>query len=801
MPRKGEKICPHCGLNADAYVPAKHHLPPHTILDGTYLTGCVLGEGGFGITYAGWDLHLHIAVAIKEFFPVGIVFRDNAESNVVSVFSGSSRDTFLHDLDNFLREARMLGRFSGDPGVADVKNYFRENGTAYIVMEYVQGINLAGLMEQNGGSLPFPEVMQLLELPILTLGKMHRQGAFHRDISPENLMVKKDGVVKLIDFGSTVTDNTDKTRHLSVRPGYSPIELYGAAEEEGACSDIYSLSATIYKAVTGIEPPAAVERLGEDKLIPPIRAGAEGISPAQEKALMKGLAVKAGDRYQRIEDLYEGLVNGAVTVPKKHSGRSLRIAGICTAAVVLAAGCFTIWGHRGGKDPAAVPAAADDSVQATVSGASGSGAGETGMHAAEPPFEEAELILSKTEILTGESLTLTCGSPGAACVELHIDYYTPEGYFIDTSSMTWWGESHTEEEWSFSVAGTYRLSAKAVYYEYDAEKGAWITEDDDGNPAAPTEVRISPEAELKVNATDRVEILLPEDLPGWISAGEEWSFTVPKPEHAVSYLVSVWEEGKEAEEREWSADRESEDDALVCTIPEGVLQENRILHIKIRAWGEVGYNYTEQFLTLPVLGRTDGSITVEAEDSDDSKEFLINQDILIRAHADEETAEQLQLFDGRSFLKETEPEPDGNYSCFVSFGEPGIYTLFARAKIRGQWVTGDPITVRIIRLGDVGEFVVENVEPAEVVRGGSVTVTISEAENAVHYGLSLYDGEHQWITGMNFREFDPEKLAGTFSTSGLEPGNYYVGVSASAPGYSYRDSTGTIPFTVLEEPE
>ena len=306
-PLQGQKICPKCKFDPSTYTPAKHHLPPRTILDGKYLVGCVLGEGGFGITYVGWDLQLHTMVAIKEYFPTGIVFRDNTQSNVVSVFSGSGEEYFLHDREKFLEEARMLAKFDGNPGVVNVKNYFKENGTAYIVMEYVQGINLAVLMEQNGDKLPFSRVMKLLEMPIKTLGEMHRQNTFHRDISPENLMVTNDNVVKLIDFGSTKTNKKDKSRFLKVRPGYSPLELYTTGGQEGPYSDIYALSATIYKAVTGITPPPATERITEDNLVPPIKAGAKGMSLSQERALMKGLAVRAEDRYQRVEDLYAGL--------------------------------------------------------------------------------------------------------------------------------------------------------------------------------------------------------------------------------------------------------------------------------------------------------------------------------------------------------------------------------------------------------------------------------------------------------------------------------------------------------------
>ena len=306
-----------------------------TILDGKYLVGCALGEGGFGITYIGWDLQLRARVAVKEFFPAGIVYRDNTQGSEVSVFSGSGEAYFSHDRERFLQEARMLARFDGNPGVVNVKNYFKENGTAYIVMEYLEGVNLAVLAEQNDGKLPFQQVLKLLELPMKALGGMHRQNTYHRDISPENLMVTGDGRVKLIDFGSSRTDAQDKSRFLKVRAGFSPLEMYADEDREGAYSDIYALCATIYKTVTGVTPPAAADRVRQDTLVAPIRAGAKDMTPAQEQALLKGLAVRPEDRFQRVEDLQDAL--SADARPSRRIPRVPRWALACAAAVVVAA--------------------------------------------------------------------------------------------------------------------------------------------------------------------------------------------------------------------------------------------------------------------------------------------------------------------------------------------------------------------------------------------------------------------------------------------------------------------------------
>lgn len=342
-PMNGQTYCPRCKFVPSTYTPARHHLPPLTILEGKYLVGCTLGEGGFGITYVGWDLQLHAMVAIKEFFPTGIVFRDNKQGNGISVFSGSGKEYFFHDRDRFLEEARMLARFDGNPGVVNVKNYFRENGTAYIVMEYLQGITLTALAEQNNGRLPFDQVMRLLALPMKTLGEMHRQRTFHRDISPDNLMVTDGGLVKLIDFGSTRTDVQDKTRFLKVRSGFSALEMYTDAGREGAYSDIYALCATIYRLLTGVTPPPATDRAQSDTLVPPIQAGARGMTPAQEQALLKGLAVQPRDRFQRVEDLSAALLDPGRPSRRRPrvSRRTARVAAALAAlAAVVALGLF-----------------------------------------------------------------------------------------------------------------------------------------------------------------------------------------------------------------------------------------------------------------------------------------------------------------------------------------------------------------------------------------------------------------------------------------------------------------------------
>ena len=359
MARKADEqeACPVCGFIERDFVPEKHHLPPRTILKGQYLVGCALGEGGFGITYIGWDLFLHMPVAIKEYFPSGVVIRDQGQ-HTVNVFAGKDEQSFLLGRDRFFREAQKVARFDNNPGVVSVKNCFLENGTAYIIMEYISGINLGTYAAQRGGKLGFQETLQLLKTPIQTLEELHRYSTYHRDISPENLMLSKTGTVKLIDFGSArESDSEKKTRVLMVRSGYSPVEMYSSTGKDGPYSDVYSMAATIYKLITGVTPPAATERLNADSLVRPTMLGVKEISQEQEAALMKGMAVQLNDRYQTMaeffHDLYGyGIIDAPPSKPQpKHRTLLVLLALACVALLV---GAGILLGRQGGFPPAPI---------------------------------------------------------------------------------------------------------------------------------------------------------------------------------------------------------------------------------------------------------------------------------------------------------------------------------------------------------------------------------------------------------------------------------------------------------------
>lgn len=299
--------CQQCGFDFDEYQPALYQLKPQTILKGRYLIGRVLGEGGFGITYIGWDLNLEIPLAIKEYFPNGFVTRDTERTDKITVFSGETAKFFHNGREKFLDEARILGKFYDMDGIVEVKDFFLENETAYIVMEYLEGVTLSQFLKSNGNKLSPERVFGMMRPVMEALKVVHEKGLVHRDISPDNIMITKKGKIKLLDFGATrEISEGNKSLSILLKPGYAPEEQYRVRGKQGPWTDIYALCATMYRAITGIKPMEALDRFEEDKVKSPSKCGIV-MDSNQEYVLMKGMAIRAGDRWQNVEELYNAL--------------------------------------------------------------------------------------------------------------------------------------------------------------------------------------------------------------------------------------------------------------------------------------------------------------------------------------------------------------------------------------------------------------------------------------------------------------------------------------------------------------
>ena len=299
--------CPACGFDEGAVVSSPLHLPPRTILHGQYLVGRALGQGGFGITYLAWDLALEMPVAIKEFLPTDFASRASAQLSVTP-YGEDGAANFDLGLEAFEGEARTLARCRTLDGVVEVFNYFRENGTGYIVMHYLHGRTLREHLRARGAPLPYGEAAEIVRPVLEALREVHRLGLVHRDISPDNIYICDTGRVCLLDFGAARNAVRDRSKSLSVqfKVGYTPEEQYRRHGAQGPWTDIYAAAATFYRALTGLTPQPSLDRLSLDQLRPP---GALGVAMPRraEQALMRALAVHAGRRYRTIDEFLDEL--------------------------------------------------------------------------------------------------------------------------------------------------------------------------------------------------------------------------------------------------------------------------------------------------------------------------------------------------------------------------------------------------------------------------------------------------------------------------------------------------------------
>lgn len=300
--------CPLCGFDKTTYSPSPRSLRPFTILSGKYLVGKVIGEGGFGITYIGFNMDTELPVAIKEYFPSELATRDITAGNSLSVFAGESQQLYKEGLEKYLREARNLTMFSDLPGIVTVKDFFYENETAYIIMEFINGITLKQHLIKVGGRMSQSEVTKMMKPVLESMIKIHETGMIHRDISPDNIMITKNNQIKLTDFGAARVCNGEDNKSITVvlKRGYAPEEQYRVKGNQGPWTDVYALCATMYRMITGVTPQEALERIIEDDVVTLSKYDPD-IWPEIEYAIMKGLSLRAQDRFQNVGELVDAL--------------------------------------------------------------------------------------------------------------------------------------------------------------------------------------------------------------------------------------------------------------------------------------------------------------------------------------------------------------------------------------------------------------------------------------------------------------------------------------------------------------
>lgn len=322
-------------------------------LNGRYRVCRSLGQGGFGITYLAEDELLGQKIVIKEYFPA--CFARRAEDGSIRITEETDRAAFTEGRNRFLREARILTSLLDVPGVVKAWNYFRENQTAYLVMEYVQGISLRSWLEQNKEVPSFDEALEMLRPVVLALESIHKKGLLHRDITPDNLMVGANGTVKLLDFGSARSylreKDSEMTQTVLLKSGYAPPEQYDGKSVQGPWTDIYALSATLYEMITGCMPEDALQRQIRDELLEPSVYGAK-ITPEQEEHLLKrGLALDERERYTSVREFSSDFYPEEKMREVRYGRSGWRMAAICggalAAGLLLASGLYA-FGALGG---------------------------------------------------------------------------------------------------------------------------------------------------------------------------------------------------------------------------------------------------------------------------------------------------------------------------------------------------------------------------------------------------------------------------------------------------------------------
>lgn len=306
------EICPHCGYVEGTKTEEAIHMEPGTLLYDRYIVGKVLGFGGFGVTYIGWDGKLEQKVAIKEYLPSEFSTRMPGQSTV-TVFNGEKSEQFKDGMNKFVEEAKHLAKFQNESGIVKIFDAFNENETAYIIMEFLDGETLTAKLKREK-TIPENDAVNML-LPIMqSLEVVHAEGLIHRDIAPDNIFITKNGDVKLIDFGASRYATTSHSRSLTViiKPGYSPEEQYRSRGDQGPYTDVYALAATLYKMITGKTPPDAMERRAKiesqkkDILEDPTKL-IKSISLNRENAILNAMNVQIEDRTPDIRSFMDEL--------------------------------------------------------------------------------------------------------------------------------------------------------------------------------------------------------------------------------------------------------------------------------------------------------------------------------------------------------------------------------------------------------------------------------------------------------------------------------------------------------------
>lgn len=309
-------VCSHCNFDEKQYDYVTLHAPPGTtILKKKYLLGKVIGQGGFGVTYLGLHFIINKKVAIKEYLPTVLATREmkddwkehEAHRFEIIPINPSTREPFKSGLKAFLNEAKSVARCNHN-NIVKIYDFIEENGTAYIVMDYIDGADLSVYLEQNAGILHKEEAKKIIINVLEALKDVHKEGILHLDISPKNICMSKKHDPVLIDFGAAKRMVSINSQSLDavMKPGYSPFEQYREQGDLGTWSDVYACGATLYKMLTGKTPPLSTDRVARDDVN--VNFNVFNADEHLRDVVLKSLAVWYQDRYQTVDEFINGLM-------------------------------------------------------------------------------------------------------------------------------------------------------------------------------------------------------------------------------------------------------------------------------------------------------------------------------------------------------------------------------------------------------------------------------------------------------------------------------------------------------------
>lgn len=312
-------------------------LPKDTILAGRYIIQDVLGQGGFGITYLAEDYQSKNNVAIKEFFPESMVMRQPLGLDI-RTYTDERSEYFRFGMQSFIEEAKLLAQLRGHPNIVTVHRYFEENNTAYFVMDYIKGTVFKTYIKEHGGKLSWEDTWKIMQPVMDALQAAHQKGIIHRDVAPDNIIIMDDNTVKLIDFGAARYSLGERSQSLDVilKPGYTPKEQYLRHGKQGPYTDVYSVAACFYAALSGYIPPESLDRIDKDTLISLSSRGVE-LPAAAEQAILQGLNVQPEKRFLSMES-FQTAIQLPPPVPPKPKWKLFPIISVCAVFILFITG-------------------------------------------------------------------------------------------------------------------------------------------------------------------------------------------------------------------------------------------------------------------------------------------------------------------------------------------------------------------------------------------------------------------------------------------------------------------------------